>query len=379
MKFIRQICAIVFLLSIVGCAARPARAQFIGYTSPQTTNQNIFNAASCATSPTKSASVANIGQSVHVLTYSFGSSVSTNANPIVRIMGSFDGTNFVQLSDDGLGAILSGTQRATLTGYGAYPFVQIWVFGGNTGCVITANYMGTSVSTTNPTGSSDVTAYDKILLPGGAAGTTQTISTFIPPYGNTAGYVTVVYSGAGPAGSSIAVTIQDQITLQSTTIASFNLAATSNVIQMFAVPSVPTGGLSLTYTAGGASANNITIEYAFLKPGANPNPQCEKTLVINTAAAGPTQIIAGSGGASPRICSVNVGSGTAEAIDFQQGTGTNCATGNAQLTGLTHLAANAPWIQNFPQGGLVAGPGNAVCIHLSGANQTDGTITYSDY
>jgi hypothetical protein len=121
------------------------------------------------------------------------------------------------------------------------------------------------------------------------------------------------------------------------------------------------------------------VFYIFSKPGNLPiTPQCEKTAIVNLAAAGPTRFITNTGG-TVRICSLSVSSATAEAVDFQQGTGTNCGTGNSQLTGLYHLAANTPGAQIFPVGGLLAAVGNDVCVHLSGANQTDGTITYSQY
>lgn len=378
MKFIRQISLIALLLSVAGCAARPAAAQFIGYTSPQTTTQPVFSSSSCASGLLKSANLTNIGQSVHVVTYSLTPGAG-NESPILRIMGSFDGISFVQLSDDGtVSQLLS--QTSTLTGYGAYPFVQIWVVNGSTGCTATANYMGTSVSTTNPTGSSDLTAYYKVIAANPSAGNSYT-STILTPYGNSAGSLTLSFSlGPGPAGSTIQVETEDPNTLATSVIATYAVSTAQNASQTFRIPTNPSPYVVVIYTAGTASTSDVGISYAFYKPGAEvTEPQCPQSMVINTAAAGPTQEIAALAGAKIRICSINVSSGTAEAIDFQQGTGTNCGTNNVQLTGLTHLAANSPWIQNFPTAGLVAIAGNAVCIHLSGANQTDGTITYSDY
>ena len=142
---------------------------------------------------------------------------------------------------------------------------------------------------------------------------------------------------------------------------------------------MPASNITVTYTSGGASTSDLTVAYLFSKPGVVNYPLCEKTAIVNSASAGPTQIIAGVAGQSVRICSVNISSGTAEAIDLQQGTGTNCGTGNAQLTGLFHIGANGAAAMNYPNVGLVTTPSRAVCLHLSGANQTDGTITYSQY
>src|ERR1700685_2348787 len=93
---VRRFLSLLALLTALFCAA-PARAQFIGYTSPQTVSTVPFNTTSCV-GITKSATVSNIGQSVHVITYSVtGSTVPVT----VRIMGGNDGTNFVSISDDG--------------------------------------------------------------------------------------------------------------------------------------------------------------------------------------------------------------------------------------------------------------------------------------
>jgi hypothetical protein len=358
---------ILRLAAILFCFAPGASAQFLGYTSPQTVNQNVFTSVGCAASPLKSANLQNVGQSIHIVTYS----VSGGSSPtIVRIMGGTDGVNFTQISDEGMGT--TSTFSGTLIGYGSYPFIQVWVVGGNSGCVATINYQGTSVGATNPaTGSVDVTTYQKLVFLGQAAGT-STSTDFLVPYGNMGG-VMVFLGSSTPSGSTI--TIQGD---SGGPLFTFTTPANNNA--NFVVPNMPVSRVTLAYNSGGASSSPFSLIYIFSKPGNLPIlPQCEKTAIINTAAAGPTQIIAASGSASVRVCSISVSSGTAEAVDFQQGTGTNCGTGNSQLTGLNHLAANTPFVESFPVGGLLSGTSNMVCIHLSGANQTDGTITYSQY
>jgi hypothetical protein len=358
---------ILRLAIILFACALPASAQFLGYTSPQTVNQNVFTNANCATSPLKSANLQNVGQSIHIVTYSVSGDSATN---IVRVMGGTDGVNFSQISDDGMG--LASAFSGTLVGYGSYPFIQVWVVGGNSGCVATINYQGTSVGATNPgTGSVDVTAYQKLVFLAQQAGT-STSTNFLPPYGNMGG-VLLFLGGSTPAGSTI--TIQGN-----SGGPTFTFTTPANNNASFVVPSMPVSNVTVSYNSGGASSSPFSLIYIFAKPGNLPIlPQCEKTAIINTAAAGPTSIIAATGSAIVRVCSISVSSATAEAVDFQQGTGTNCATGNSQLTGLNHLAANTPLVESFPGGGLLSLPSNAVCIHLSGANQTDGTITYSQY
>lgn len=359
-----KFCGLAAVLLSIGCAARPVRAQ--QDTRLATENQTIWTNSDCSSGLLKSPPLMNIGQTTHVVTYS-ASQTPPLPGPTVYIMGSSDNATFVRLSDAGVGG-------ATLTGYGSYAFLEVWAVGGGTGCTISANYLGSQVSNPSPTGASDSSAYRKLIFPTTSPGTTQSISAFQTPYGNSAGFI-VLTGTSIPSGSTISI-----VTNEGTTLDTFSVTAGSpSTPEIFQVPSVTTSNVAVTYTAGGASAGTLTGEYYFFKPGALESPIGEKSAIVNTASAGPTSIIPLSGGTSIRIVSITLSSGTAEAIDFQQGTGTNCATGNSQLSGLTHLAANTPWIQNFPGGGLVAGPGNAVCIHLSGANQTDGMITYSQY
>jgi hypothetical protein len=364
---------IYLLAAFLFFLALPAHAQFLGYTSPQTVTQGLYSNASCSTN-LESPSVTNVGQSVHIVTYT----VTGAPSVIVRIMGSANGVNFFAISDDGMGSGSSFT--GNLTGYGSFPFVQVWILGCGGGTV-TANYVGTSVSTTNPTGTSDESAYQKNLFNGSSLSSNAS-TIFTPPYGNMGGIIIFNPTSTAPAAGST-LTVEGYGGPGPTIILQLSPVMSN---QVFVLPNAPTSQVQVIYTSGGAAAGTFTMTYLFEKPGNLPlTPQCEKTAIINTAAAGPTQIIAIPTGLAPspgstvRVCSISVSSATAEAVDFQQGTGTNCGTGNSQLTGLYHVGANAPAGQNFPVGGLLSLPGNAVCIHLSGANQTDGTITYSQY
>jgi hypothetical protein len=372
-----RFCGLAAVLLSIGCAARPIHAQ-----APQSITQNLFNSTACQNEPggfTKSANVPNFGQSQHSVSYTI--TTPNGGLNIARMMASFDGTNFFQISDDGTAPLVNNV--GILTANGSYPFLQFWVeqvVAPGTGCAITANYTGSYVSIPNPTfGQSDTTSYQKIVFNGQAANANQSV-TFFPPYGSAGGYISFAFqTGTVSAGGTLTVGVAGSLSAGANTIASFSLPANTSLAQSFVVPAVPGAAILITYTSGGTGTATLYCAYNFTKPGQNVLPLGEKTVVVNTASAGPTQIIAVPLTGSARIVSIVLSSGTAEAIDLQQGTGTNCGTGNSQLTGLTHLAANTPWIQNFPGGGLVAAPGNAVCIHLSGANQTDGTITYSQY
>lgn len=364
MKIWRHISILALLFAIAGCSARHVQAQNV-LTS---TTQSVWNNASCAASFISSNPVQNIGQTVHIVTYAMDTSGPVTAQPALYIQGSFDGLSYLNISDAGV------DDSGTLVGFGAYPYIRLQIVNSNpsSACTVSANYMGTQVSPSQVVGNLDISQYAKRVFTGAPAGTTATTGFFFTPYGNTAGYIT--FSGTSvPSGSTLTITGHEGATF------TYSVSTTTGSSEYFLIPSVAQTQVDVTYMAGGSSAGAITVVYHFFKTGADEHPACEKSAIINTAAAGPTQIIAAVAGATPRVCSINLSSGTAEAIDLQQGTGTNCATGNAQLTGLTHLAANVPWMQNFPNAGLLGVPGNAVCIHLSGTNQSDGTITYSLY
>jgi len=378
----RKILLGFFLLLALVFTAERVEAQYIGTVGLQTGTQAVFTNTNCSGGQTQSAPIINLGQSVHILSYRITGNPASAPTPIVTIEGSFDNVNYSQISDSGIGPTI-GSAQSILVAYGSYPYLEAFVNGGTTGCVVNASYIGASVTPANSVGDADITAFQKTIT----ALTPDTPSLnpyeFIPPYGNTAGVISfVTFGGFGvAAGSTLSVYSRDNQLNQQIPLATFKLSSIPDTVQYFVVPSLPTSGLYVVYTSGGSSSGEYAIEYLFSKPGVSNNPQCELSAIINTASAGPTQIIAAiaSAAAQVRICSLSVSSGTAEGVDFQQGTGTNCGTGNSQLTGVYHLAANTLGTQNFPEGGLLSLPGNAVCIHLSAGNQTDGTITYSEY
>src|SRR6185437_347197 len=341
------IIAIALILSALWM--KPAHGQQV-YTIPQTiSSSNFWNLTDCSSGNLTSSPFQNYGQSVSVLSYQIhipGGALPPF--PAVDLEGSNDGTNWFQISANGVG------ESGIIVGYGQYPYIRAQAYGGNTGCEITASYSGTSVAPSILAGQADSAVYEQTLIEDGDASVDASFNSISTPYGSTSGFLAFDDGGTGgpPAGSSIEVDIVNPGS-DFTQVANFSLAASAGV-QLFEVPAVANSSFQLHYPHGGASTTQYTLSYVFFKPGTAQSPLGEKTLVINTALAGPTQIIAAASTNSVRIVSVTLSSGTAEAIDLQQGTGSNCGTGNSQLTGLNHLAANTPWNQTFPGGGLVA-------------------------
>lgn len=98
---------------------------------------------------------------------------------------------------------------------------------------------------------------------------------------------------------------------------------------------------------------------------------------ITSATSGNLQIIALSASQVIYICGWDViASGTVN-VQLVYGTGTNCGTGETNITGVYQLTAQAGLAR--ANGGAVqakTAASNALCIELSGAVQVDGLLTY---
>jgi hypothetical protein len=119
------------LLAMLAMLALPARAQFIGYTSSQTTSQTVFTSqAANAVSPT----MANIGQAAHYLTICNTSFVGT-----VSLEASGDGTfaapNTVASGNYALSVGPGDSGCHTLQAGGYFPAVRVRVSNYSTGSV----------------------------------------------------------------------------------------------------------------------------------------------------------------------------------------------------------------------------------------------------
>ena len=100
------------------------------------------------------------------------------------------------------------------------------------------------------------------------------------------------------------------------------------------------------------------------------------SVAISTAASGSTQLVALATDYTIFACGYNfIANGTVN-VKFVYGTGANCATGPADITGAYPLTAQAgiaiPNTGSPQFAGLVS---NAVCINLSGAIQVSGLLT----
>lgn len=101
------------------------------------------------------------------------------------------------------------------------------------------------------------------------------------------------------------------------------------------------------------------------------------TAAINTSSSGNVELVALNGSDLIYVCGYSVVAGAATGVQFIYGTGTACATGETDLTGVWSFAANGGITNGnagVPQ--FVVPAGNAFCLKNSGANSVQGHIVY---
>jgi hypothetical protein len=108
------------------------------------------------------------------------------------------------------------------------------------------------------------------------------------------------------------------------------------------------------------------------------NTAAPTTIAINTATSGNVELVALSAGKRVYVCGFSLDNDTATTgLQFIHGTGTACATDEADLTGVYTVAS-----LTFPNSGatiFATTAGNAFCIELSTNTQVNGQLTYVQY
>src|SRR5581483_317833 len=304
---IKKIFPLFAMLALLGCSARRAEAQFIGYTSPQTVSQSIATGASC--SPPISQIVPNLGQTVHTVTYT----VNNGSEPIFAfIQGSIDGVTFIQVSCS------------------------------NPATKVTVQYSGTSVTPGPNFADVDASYYIKNIVvnnqPVNAPFTSPLITS---PYGNSSGTLALTFSGAAaPSGAVLQVTCNSNFAQLPP---SFSLAPTLGTTQFFTVPPFPCENLVLNYNSNNGTGN-YTLTYFFNKPGTviqttgvdpcQSTSVAKQTAAINIVAAGTSQVVAPNSNTTVFVCGYQVSvSGTTPTLQWEFATPANCASGVTFATG----------------------------------------------
>lgn len=292
-------------------------AQFVGYTAPQTVNQQIFlavnttqasplsdaNQVACNTLPitTSACAIKNVGQSIHYVTVR----TSSTANFRLTLEGSNDGVAWFPMaessSDSGLNGASPGFSGFFASGeFNAYRLnLQIGTMSGT----MQVWYSGTSVSTGMPAGAFNASAtYRRILAlaPNSALTLTAVSTTIYPPAGNTAGTVYFKFV-ANPCATGSLLVSAGSDTQHLSTLATIIPANNTN-LQTFLLPASNAPVMTFGYTAcgtetydtfmvfapqgGGAPTNTFTHVTTTTATSAKGTAGFLHTLNVNTAAAG---------------------------------------------------------------------------------------------
>lgn len=109
-----------------------------------------------------------------------------------------------------------------------------------------------------------------------------------------------------------------------------------------------------------------------------PATQASVPIVISTSAT--TQLVALQSGQSIYVTSwdvISAGSGT---IQLVYGTGTNCVTGQGNVTGVYTLGTNVGLTKGSGAGAVLVVPqGNALCATTVGAVVYGGSLSYARF
>jgi hypothetical protein len=164
------------------------------------------------------------------------------------------------------------------------------------------------------------------------------------------------------AGSAVA-------TGNGTASGSIRVSVASDSTGQIAVASLPNEGKQ-------TAANSISVTTDSDTAPCSDASQVD-SKVISTASSGNVELVAISGSTVVYVCGFNVIAGGTVNVQFINGTGTACATGETDETGAYPLTAQAGLA--VPNAGHVqfkTDAGDALCVELSAAVQIDGLLTY---
>jgi hypothetical protein len=354
----KTLLSILFLL----LPAVSAEAQFIGYTSAQSVTATPYNNVTCTAALAASpVIVANLGQGGHWATLTANSS-ATILN--YTIQASYDGVTFFDISDVGTLPPSSSIDIPNITGTGYYPVIGVKVGSCTPGsAAITIKYAGISLTPGTPVGSAQGGQINKHLAANVTAGGTFASGALRAPFGNSAGVVNFVFTGAGPAGSTLVIGCQTLGTNEGAAQQfTFPLQTTNGISQSFNVPSAACPYFTATYNNGGSSTSNFSLDYAFTQPGANPPPYAYSHITGTTA----TAVKATSG--TVHTLSVNTGAaGTVSLFDLASAS----CTGTPATNQVAILTATSTTLQTFTYDANFL---NGICVKESAA--MDVTVSY---
>lgn len=136
--------------------------------------------------------------------------------------------------------------------------------------------------------------------------------------------------------------------------------------------------LGLLVDDSGASAMLGMASFVF--DGANWRRQlaCTSRANITLSGSGSTQIVAASGATRIRVCHISISFASAVNFKLVEGTGANCATGPADITGLYNQIDSIA-LDFGSSSPLRSSASQALCANQSAAVAAGGVIVYAQY
>lgn len=131
-------------------------------------------------------------------------------------------------------------------------------------------------------------------------------------------------------------------------------------------------------TFGSAAGTERELPFKFNGASWDRDFICTNQASFNLSGSGNTQIIAASGSTTVRICHISFSTTASEDIKITQGTGSNCGSGTADVTGLYKSVLGLA-LDFSPTAALRGSASQAICINQSLANATGGVVVYAQY
>lgn len=142
------------------------------------------------------------------------------------------------------------------------------------------------------------------------------------------------------------------------------------------------GALLVTPGASSAANRAALVNYPYQYDGTNNawdrDFSCTGSVAVSVSGAGNTELVAAAVAKKVRICHVSLTAAGPVDIKFTNGTGVNCGTGTADLTGLYRSTLTLA-LDLYEKAALRTGTGNALCINLSGAVAVSGLLMYDQH
>lgn len=299
---ISLISALLFLFLAI-----PARAQFVGYTSPQNSNQQLFaGQTTAARTPIPGASlkctptngnpcgIRNLGQTFHYLTY-----VTSSAGCVfdLAMQASYDGTNFFNISSDAsANNVLIGNGNASggVSASGWFPVLAANITNiSNCPSGISAFYSGSSSALNGTFGVfTQSSGLRQNVLQNNSLNGVLAITTLPTPANSSGGRIYLICTVTCGAGTDqFSVLDSGSPPLTQRTLATFT-AANVTTLQIFTVPALTTPYVQIQFPSGNFTTTNASAYYEFDSPG-SPATAANTYKEINSNAT--TQVRVGAG------------------------------------------------------------------------------------